>query len=191
MWYIVDEKFLTHVRITEAEEKLFAYLNRVVNECKIETTMRIAGGWVRDKILGGNPHDIDISLDNMTGKEFGLLLKQKLEEPNVSADPDFTGEVNKKRKLEHRVAVIEKKPELGKFVETATIHLFGFSLDILSLRSQFQVGDCEKNPLRLSNNFLNDSSILKAIEDAHLRDLTINALFYNINKGCFEDFVNV
>ena len=46
--------------------------------------MRVAGGWVRDKVLyglimqimGKESHDIDIALDNMKGEEFVLKLKE-------------------------------------------------------------------------------------------------------------------
>ena len=34
------------------------------------TEMRCAGGWVRDKLLGRDSHDIDIALNNMMGEEF-------------------------------------------------------------------------------------------------------------------------
>ena len=37
--------------------------------------MRVAGGWVRDKLLNLNSNDIDIALDNMMGKEFVENLK--------------------------------------------------------------------------------------------------------------------
>ncbi|KAK8511798.1 hypothetical protein V6N12_000839 [Hibiscus sabdariffa] len=32
--------------------------------------LRVAGGWVRDKLLGKECYDIDIALDNMLGSEF-------------------------------------------------------------------------------------------------------------------------
>jgi tRNA nucleotidyltransferase/poly(A) polymerase len=36
----------------------------------LTTTLRCAGGWVRDKLMGRQSLDIDIALDNMLGKEF-------------------------------------------------------------------------------------------------------------------------
>ena len=42
---------------------------------QLGTTLRVAGGWVRDKVLGQwtpDGHvDIDIALDNMMGSEVG------------------------------------------------------------------------------------------------------------------------
>lgn len=36
----------------------------------LSTTLRAAGGWVRDKLLGKQSDDVDIALDNMLGKDF-------------------------------------------------------------------------------------------------------------------------
>lgn len=35
---------------------------------KLNTTFRVAGGWVRDKLLQKESYDIDIALDDMTGE---------------------------------------------------------------------------------------------------------------------------
>ena len=40
--------------------------------------MRVAGGWVRDKLLGKESHDIDIALDDMTGKDFTEMITAHL-----------------------------------------------------------------------------------------------------------------
>jgi len=42
------------------------------------TTLRVAGGWVRDKLLGKESHDIDIALDDMMGKEFAEMINTHL-----------------------------------------------------------------------------------------------------------------
>ena len=34
----------------------------IVSEKKLTCTLRVAGGWVRDKLMGGAPHDIDIAV---------------------------------------------------------------------------------------------------------------------------------
>jgi tRNA nucleotidyltransferase (CCA-adding enzyme) len=38
------------------------------------STLRVAGGWVRDRILGKKSDDIDIAIDNMMGEEFAKLV---------------------------------------------------------------------------------------------------------------------
>ena len=42
------------------------------------TTLRCAGGWVRDKLMGKQSLDIDIALDNMLGKDFAEAVNQYL-----------------------------------------------------------------------------------------------------------------
>merc|ERR1712072_514357 len=39
-------------------------------------TLRFTGGWVRDKLLGVESHDIDVAINKMTGYQFGLRLKE-------------------------------------------------------------------------------------------------------------------
>ena len=39
-----------HITITEAEKKLFTFLLDVLKCYKLNTTLRVAGGWVRDKV---------------------------------------------------------------------------------------------------------------------------------------------
>jgi hypothetical protein len=41
-------------------------------------TVRVAGGWVRDKILGLPCHDVDVALDTMTGVQFAQLVQQHI-----------------------------------------------------------------------------------------------------------------
>jgi hypothetical protein len=43
--------------------------------------LRWTGGWVRDKLLGIESHDIDVAINKMTGFQFGLRLKEYLEIP--------------------------------------------------------------------------------------------------------------
>jgi tRNA nucleotidyltransferase/poly(A) polymerase len=62
------------------------------------------GGWVRDKLLkkDGKP-DIDIALDNMTGKEFADALNNWSENNGMKAV---------------HVGIISQNPEKSKHLET-------------------------------------------------------------------------
>jgi tRNA nucleotidyltransferase/poly(A) polymerase len=42
---------IPQIELTEEEMELFALLKKVVNETNLKTTLRVAGGWVRDKLL--------------------------------------------------------------------------------------------------------------------------------------------
>lgn len=58
------------VHLTEQEKELFAVLKAVVAHSSPSTVLRCAGGWVRDKLLGKDSHDIDIALSDKKGAEF-------------------------------------------------------------------------------------------------------------------------
>ena len=58
------------VQLTEQEKELFAVLKAVVAHSSPSTVLRCAGGWVRDKLLGKDSHDIDIALSDKKGAEF-------------------------------------------------------------------------------------------------------------------------
>jgi len=101
--------------------------------------------------MGKESSDIDITLDNIQGKDFAALIKELI--------PDTKG-----------FGVIKKNLEKAKHIETATIKIHNRWIDIANLRAE------------------EDKDIGTPKEDALLRDLTINSLFYNINEGRIEDF---
>ena len=57
----------------------------IVRDKELNTTLRVAGGWVRDKLLGKDSDDIDIALDDMTGEEFAKLINEKVNADAVAA----------------------------------------------------------------------------------------------------------
>ncbi len=54
------------IKINSKEKKLFDLLLHVLEVKKLKTVLRVAGGWVRDKLLKTNSDDIDIAIDDMT-----------------------------------------------------------------------------------------------------------------------------
>lgn len=122
--------------------------------------MRVAGGWVRDKLLGIPSYDIDIALDDMMGKEFAELINTKL----------YPGQ--------KKYGVVERNAENSKHLETACIKVHGIMLDLVNLRSEEYTEDSRVPEIQIGT----------PLQDAERRDLTINALFYNINERKIEDF---
>lgn len=196
------------IRLTDEEKHLFNLLRHVREKTNLNTTLRVAGGWVRDKLLatpefqtyhkvfdiGGNrltskfqkpapslgrqgtkvlvssdessnsPVDIDIALDDMLGREFADHLNEYL----TSQGEDTVS-----------VGVVLKNPEKSKHLETATMKVESFWIDFVNLRAEEYTQDSRIPDLM---------RIGTAEEDAFRRDLTINALFYNINTGQVEDW---
>ncbi|KAM3364931.1 hypothetical protein ACQJBY_014980 [Aegilops geniculata] len=152
--------------LTELEQRIFGRLLDVVHHRGLGTQLRVAGGWVRDKLLGKDSTDIDIALDdNMTGVKFCeeitkyyKVIGQELKEP----------------------CIIPCNPGQSKHLETAKIRLSDISnicIDFVNLRSE-KYAENSRIPT------MEDGT---PEEDAFRRDLTINSLFYNINTKSLED----
>jgi tRNA nucleotidyltransferase (CCA-adding enzyme) len=152
------------IYLNRAEQEIFSLLRLFVRSTNLGVTMRVAGGWVRDKLLGLECHDLDIALDTMTGQSFATRLKDFLHACNHNLVSAF--------------GVIPKNPEQSKHLETATLSIMGTQIDFVNLRSE---------------NYSLDSRIPvidigTPLEDALRRDLTINSLFYNLETDKVEDF---
>ncbi|KAH9296288.1 hypothetical protein KI387_039876, partial [Taxus chinensis] len=151
-----------NVELTEMEKKIFERLRKVLCHFNLPTQLRVAGGWVRDKLLGKDCSDIDIALDNMLGRKFCDKVNEYLEN---------TGEKSQ------GVGVIQCNPNQSKHLETARMRIFDVWVDFVNLRSETYAEHSRIPSMRFGT----------AKEDAYRRDLTINSLFYNINTGSVED----
>ena len=72
------------INLTERESELFAILKKTLDRSDLKTTLRCAGGWVRDKLLNLDSDDIDIALDNMLGKDFAEHVNEYLISQNAN-----------------------------------------------------------------------------------------------------------
>ena len=151
------------IKLTSEEEEIFQTLKNTIENFNLGTTVRVAGGWVRDKMMGLPSKDIDIAVDNMMGKDFAEYVRRyaKLKDIDVSA------------------GVIPAKPEQGKHLETAVIHMLGQSIDVVNLRDEEYDEESRKPVVTITDS---------PVKDAFRRDLTINSLFYNIHTNKVEDF---
>lgn len=127
--------------------------------------LRITGGWVRDKLLGNESHDIDIAINHLSGEEFTSAL---LEYIHAYVPQLKMGSLHK----------IKKNPAKSKHLETCTTKLFGLDVDFVNLRNEQYTSDSRVPIIECGT----------AEEDALRRDATLNSLFYNLNKDIIEDF---
>lgn len=127
--------------------------------------LRITGGWVRDKLLGKQSHDLDIAVNQLSGEEFA----SKLLEHMAAKNPQMKSQ---------SVHTIKKNPDKSKHLETCTTKLFGLDIDFVNLRSEKYTADSRVPIIECGT----------AEEDALRRDATLNALFYNLNQDKIEDF---
>ena len=56
------------IELDQRERALFDLVLRVDRDRGLGQSYRVAGGWVRDKLLGRATDDVDIALDRMTGR---------------------------------------------------------------------------------------------------------------------------
>lgn len=149
-----------------------------------ETVVRFTGGWVRDKVLGKESHDIDVSINNMTGYQFGLLLKEYLKIAGNLAKYGLTtstepGDSMTQQELTSLGGLhkIEANPEKSKHLETVTTRILGLDIDIVNLRKETYTEDSRNPQMEFGT----------PEDDALRRDATLNALFYNLNTSSLED----
>ena len=148
--------------LTEFENKVFHLIVDTCNAFEKPVIARVAGGWVRDKLLGKQSDDIDVAVEGVTGLRFAEKLQSSSQQETS------------------KLVVIEANPDQSKHLETARVCLFSdFWMDFCGLRSDTYA----------DNSRIPQVSDANPNEDAHRRDFTVNALFFNINSRKVEDFV--
>lgn len=128
--------------------------------------LRITGGWVRDKLLGGQSNDLDIAVNVLSGQAFALELLSWAEKSQVDLGRHLSS-----------LHTIKANPEKSKHLETCTTKLYDLDIDFVNLRNEKYSEDSRVPIIQCGT----------AEEDALRRDATLNALFYNINSGQIED----
>jgi tRNA nucleotidyltransferase/poly(A) polymerase len=151
----------TEISLTPDEQKIFEHLKDVVPP---GVQMRVAGGWIRDKLLGKESDDIDIAV-NMPGYELARMIAgDKAHQVSLekSADPNE----------------IKSNDDMN----VGAVYLQGQKIEFVPMRTEHYPDEESRQPsIKLTND---------PREDVKRRDLTINALYYNIRNGQIEDYVN-
>ncbi|EPR58804.1 tRNA nucleotidyltransferase/poly(A) polymerase family protein [Toxoplasma gondii GT1] len=150
--------------LEEEEERLFDMLVRCVEDLKLNVVLRAAGGWVRDKLMNRRSDDIDIAIDKCTGVEFATNLNKWLRAQGLPT---------------HAIGVVASNPDQSKHLETATCRLAHHQVDFVHLRTETY-----SEHSRIPENI----GFGTPAEDAHRRDFTLNALFYNLHTKKVENF---
>lgn len=189
-----------YIALTTEERELFGLLRRAKDETDLTTTLRVAGGWVRDKLLSTPEFTRTNNREGrltskykatsmgrqgtkvMTSEEFqkpvdiDIALDDMLGREFADHLNDYLAQVGEKT---HSVGVVLKNPEKSKHLETATMKVGTFWIDFVNLRAEEYTQDSRIPDLM---------RIGSPAEDAFRRDLTINSLFYNVNNGQVEDW---
>jgi tRNA nucleotidyltransferase/poly(A) polymerase len=156
------------IQLTEQEQVIFKTILDVNNKMNLGLTFRVAGGWVRDKLLGVPSDDIDIAIDKMTGQQFvnrAIEYSRGIPNSPIKVDSAY---------------VVKQNAEKSKHLETTALDIAGLKIDFVNLRDE-SYGEDSRIPVKRD---IQDPAV-----DAQRRDLTINSMFYNVNTGQVEDYV--
>lgn len=119
-------------------------------------------------MLGLPSDDIDIALSNMQGATFAELCQAHLKKHDPAAK---TANIHE----------IKTNPDKSKHLATATMKLEGYMCDMVNLRAETYSDTSRIPEIRFG----------APLEDAQRRDLTINALFYNLHTEAVEDWTEM
>lgn len=146
------------IEFSDTEQKLFKLIKEYAISLNAKVVPRLAGGFVRDRILGIKSSDIDIAIENISGLAFAIGLSESLKDhPTV-----------------HKISA---NPDKSKHLETAVLTIFGFSIDFVHLRTETYSDS--RIPIIIAGT---------PKQDAERRDITINSIFYNLITDEIEDF---
>lgn len=201
------------LKLDEVESSVFSFIREACARMSSKPVARVAGGWVRDKLLNKQSKDIDITVDNMKGTDFAQALR------DYSLRPEVVHRYG--QKFVGSVKGTEARPEQIKNLAVAFVRINGQDVEILPLRGLEKYQKGNRNPITINffelqniakttgiPNFVkqefpefynrinsmppgdqNDPAKVMPMLDAHRRDLTINSLFYNLSTGQIEDQV--
>ena len=161
-----------NINLTNQEKSIIQYLRRAKESIPAlkNVDMRIAGGWVRDKIMGKSSDDIDIAISNMSGQELVNLLK--IHDNDGSLGNIFIVSLDKSLRS-------EDSKNLSK-LQVGGVNLLGQKVEFVPMRTERYDPGSRAPILDITDN---------PKLDAMRRDLTINGLYYNIETGMVEDYI--
>lgn len=160
------------IELTEVEGQICKIIANHAQSLEPPTTARLAGGWIRDKIMGIQSHDMDVTLDNISGYAFAMGLSEKYHSASIQQGLNINAKA-----LVSTAHKIQANPDKSKHLETAVVSILGIAVDFTHLRNEKYT--TTRIPTIVPGT---------PLEDALRRDLTINALFYNLSTREIEDF---
>ncbi len=151
------------IQFTPTEHKLLQLLQRAPSPMQF----RLAGGWVRDKLLQKQSHDIDVAVEHATGVEAAEWVVSQHAPPHT---------------IVSSLGIVAANPEQSKHLETAVLKLYKeLDVDFVPLR-------CAEVYSDPNSRIPQQTQPGTPYQDAMRRDFTLNALFFNVHSQCIEDW---
>lgn len=186
-WFVYDYEIpplATSLVLTAQEQALFDLLCQVRNQKCPATTLRVAGGWVRDKLLGRteSSYDIDVVLSHCTGRQFAQYVQDYLLEHQQQANDTATS-IHKRTLFPPLLSNISIQACTAststQHLQTARLQIGLLDVDLAQLRHEVGYSG------RVPDLARGQTSV---VQDAWRRDLTVNSLYYNLHSGKIEDW---
>ena len=109
------------ISLTDKENSIFNIMKATLNDLNRTTIVRVAGGWVRDKILGLSSDDIDVALDDCNGVDFAKWINDYMSKTGYET---------------HTIGIIQANPDQSKHLETANVRIIDCPVDCVNLISE-------------------------------------------------------
>tara|TARA_Y100000310_G_scaffold311548_1_gene357909 strand:- start:2500 stop:4929 length:2430 start_codon:yes stop_codon:yes gene_type:complete len=159
-----------NIPLTSQEEAIFNLLRETKKKARLNVQMLVAGGWVRDKLLGKQSDDIDIAVD-MPGYNFARLIYETAR----------SKEVREPHKVSLEKSADPEAREPSDDLMVGGIYIYGQKIEFVPMRTEHYPDPNSRTPAITNTN--------DPKEDVKRRDLTINAMYYNVDTGQVEDYV--
>ena len=172
-WYKSANKIHNSVQLTGQERSIFDIIKSARDVFLPNLKLRVAGGWVRDRLLGKISDDIDIAVTGGDGNVVAEIVRKYDVQKNggVNTKDPYTVSLEKTQPG-------EKKTSAG--LKVGAIDINGIKVEFVPMRTE-KYNESSRVPEISSTD---DPS-----EDVKRRDLTINAIYYNIDTKKIEDYV--
>lgn len=145
-------------------KKIISTLREMIDGTDFKNKTYLVGGCVRDTLVGVEPHDYDLVVNLPNG---GVKLA------NYLTDKDGSRKLNKNPKIFDGFGT-------AKFSLASVKELEGIEFESVYTRKESYTRGCRK-----------PSTVYGTLkDDANRRDLTVNALYYNISSGEVWDFTD-
>ncbi len=172
-WYKIAKNENIQIKLTPNETSIFNLIKEARNELAPGVQLRIAGGWVRDRLLNKISDDIDIAVTGGDGTAIANAVRQ------------YDLKKNKGSRTEDPYSVSLEKGIEGQGGKSEGLKVGAVSIDGIKV---------EFVPMR-KESYTRDSRVPSIVatddpkDDVLRRDLTINAIYYNVDTNEIEDYV--
>lgn len=161
----LSQQKMAQIPLQENESAIFDFMRKARDRFAPGISLRVAGGWVRDKLLGKNSDDIDVAVSGGDG----VALANAMAAYGRETDPSRTGKA-------YELSLEKGGDSSG--LRVGAIEIDGIKIDFVPMRTEKYSSESRIPSIAPTDDHR---------QDAVRRDLTINAMYYNIDTGEIED----